>query len=255
MEKVMEKVLVNSADVYKGYLILVNKDYPLKKESVSRERLSGIGEGICLENRTASMLMQLLNELKAKKKITAVSGYRSFKEQEKIYTNSLDENGREFTEKYVALPGASEHQTGLAIDLGETKKEINFLCPEFPYKGICQEFREKAASYGFIQRYEKEKEGITGIGHEPWHFRYVGYPHSKIMREGNLTLEEYTEEIENHPYGENPLVFGEGKQKVEISYLEMGEGEERALSFLADAIYQVSGNNKKGVIITKWQGR
>lgn len=251
----MEKVLVSSRDVYKGYLILVNKKYPLKKDNGNRERLAKLGNGIYLENRTASMLMQLLNELKAEKKITAVSGYRSFREQERIYNNSLNENGGEFTKKYVALPGASEHQTGLAIDLGKTKEEIDFLCPEFPFEGICQEFRERAADYGFIQRYEEEKEGITGIGHEPWHFRYVGYPHSRIMREGNLTLEEYAEKIENYPYGERALVFDEGKQKIEISYLTISEGEERVLDFSPEAIYQISGNNKKGVIITKWQGR
>lgn len=251
----MEQVLISSEDIYRGYLILVNKDYPLRTESGTRERLARVAGDIFLENRTASMLIQLLSELQAKRSITAVSGYRSFKEQERIYRESLEENGKDFTEKFVALPGASEHQTGLAIDLGEAKKEIDFLCPEFPYEGICQSFREKAAVFGFIQRYEKEKEDITGIGHEPWHFRYVGFPHSKIMKENNMSLEEYEEELENHAFGNNPLVFREGRQRVEISYLKVREEEQVTLEFSPDTIYQLSGNNKKGVIITQWQER
>ena len=84
------------------------------------------------------------------------------------------ENGEEFTNQFVARPGHSEHQTGLAIDLGLKQPDIDFLRPYFPYKGICQTFRELSTDYGFIERYPAGKEAITGIAHEPWHFRYVG---------------------------------------------------------------------------------
>ena len=107
------------------------------------------------------------------------------------YLQSLLENGEEFTNKFVARPGHSEHQTGLAIDLGLKQPDIDFLRPNFPYEGICQTFRELAADYGFIERYPVGKEAITGIAHEPWHFRYVGVPHAKIMVDHNWTLEEY----------------------------------------------------------------
>lgn len=80
---------------------------------------------------------------------------------------------------------------GLAMDLGLNEGEIDFLCPYFPYEGICQKFREKSLAYGFIQRYQKDKENITLIAEEPWHFRFVGYPHSQIMYDKNLSLEEY----------------------------------------------------------------
>lgn len=82
---------------------------------------------------------------------------------------------------------ASEHQTGLAIDLAENKEQIDFICPHFPYTGICGEFRAAAPRFGFIERYVSGKEQITGIGAEPWHFRYVGYPHSVIMAEKNYS--------------------------------------------------------------------
>ena len=103
----------------------------------------------------------------------------------------LMDNGPAFTEQFVARPGHSEHQTGLAIDLGLRQQSIDFIRPEFPYEGICQQFRQQAPSFGFIERYPKGKERITGIAHEPWHFRYVGTPHSERMAGLGLTLEEY----------------------------------------------------------------
>ena len=60
-----------------------------------------------------------------------------------------------------------------------------------PYEGICQRFRELAPLYGFIERYPANKEAVTGIAHEPWHFRYVGRPHAQRMTDLGLTLEEY----------------------------------------------------------------
>ena len=108
-----------------------------------------------------------------------------------IYTDSLRENGPEFTAKFVAMPGHSEHLTGLAIDLGLRQPKIDFIRPAFPYEGICQKFRELAPAYGFIERYPKGKEHITGIAHEPWHFRYVGTPYSETMAFKGMTLEEY----------------------------------------------------------------
>lgn len=112
-------------------------------------------------------------------------------EQEKLYQNALTESGPQFTEQYVALPGHSEHQTGLAIDLGLRQPEIDLIRPAFPYEGICQKFRELAPLYGFVERYPENKEAVTGIAHEPWHFRYVGCPHAQCMTGLGLTLEEY----------------------------------------------------------------
>ena len=129
-----------------------------------------------LEQCAATALNQLMAELDGWRYITAVSGWRSQEEQREIYLQSLLENGEEFTNQFVARPGHSEHQTGLAIDLGLKQPDIDFLRPYFPYKGICQTFRELSTDYGFIERYPAGQEAITGIAHEPWHFRYVGVP-------------------------------------------------------------------------------
>lgn len=146
---------------------------------------------ILLEREAACALSRIVERLDGWQWIVPVSGWRSQEEQTAIYEASLRENGPAFTAKFVALPGHSEHQTGLAIDLGLLQPEIDVIRPAFPYKGICQKFRELAPAYGFIERYPAGKEQITGIAHEPWHFRYVGTPHSEIMACQGLTLEEY----------------------------------------------------------------
>ncbi|MFQ9679543.1 MAG: alanine racemase [Ruthenibacterium lactatiformans] len=106
-------------------------------------------------------------------------------------SDSVRDNGLEFTQKYVALPGCSEHETGLAIDVGEAREVIDFIRPAFPDTGVCAAFRRAAARYGFIERYPKGAQAVTGIGHEPWHFRYVGWPHAGLMAQRGVTLEEY----------------------------------------------------------------
>ncbi len=158
-----------------------------------------------------------------------------------------------FTEKYVALPSRSEHQTGLAIDLGLKKEIMDFICPEFPYEGICNEFRKEAICHGFIERYQSGKEDITGIGHEPWHFRYVGYPHSEIMNLNQLALEEYVEFIKGFPYGQKHLqILGKG-QRIEICYIPLPAVGTVTIAVDGNTDYQVSGNNMDGLIITLWR--
>ena len=202
---------------------------------------------VLMEVRAATMYTQLMREIGHTDEIVPVSGYRPAFEQEAIYMESVEKNGEEFTRKYVALPGRSEHQTGLAIDVGENKESIDFICPEFPHTGIYGRFREKAARFGFIERYGKGKEKITGIAYEPWHFRYVGYPHAEIIREKEFCLEEYTEYVKRYRYGKEHLEFRHKGRKIEIFYIPYGEG---VLAMPETAPYQVSGNNVDGFVAT-----
>ena len=161
-----------------GPLVLVNREHPLFAEPKSEELVS-LRSGVRLNARAAVMLEQLFKAVHGEGALVPVSGYRSRDEQKAIWDDALLEHGQTFTETYVAPPGCSEHQTGLAVDLGENRPDIDFLCPEFPDTGICRLFRLRCADYGFILRYPKGKEAVTGIGWEPWHFRYVGWPHAK----------------------------------------------------------------------------
>lgn len=190
----MDRLYWKNEKSYDRYLVLVNASHPYREDK--NIRLFPVLPGkpdILLEEQAQRQLSLLMEEIGGWEGIVPVSGWRSLKEQQEIFDTSIRESGEEFTRKFVALPGCSEHQTGLAIDLALKKEKVDFICPEFPYMGICQRFRERAAAYGFIERYRREKEAVTGISREPWHFRYVGIPHAEFMERRGLCLEEYWE--------------------------------------------------------------
>ena len=118
------------------------------------------------------------------------SGYRSYEEQEKIYQETEQKYGGAYAAEYVATPGASEHQTGLGIDMTSQSvvdKQRLVFGDTTEYKWIV----ENCAKYGFIVRFTEGTDGITGISHEPWHLRYVGKKVAKEIKDQNWTLEEY----------------------------------------------------------------
>ena len=145
--------------------------------------------------------------------------------------------------KFVALPNASEHQTGLAIDLALNKPNIDFICPSFPYNGICQEFRKIAPNFGFIERYKDEKKNITKIAKEEWHFRFVGYPHSKIITNKDLCLEEYIEYLKEYKYPKFLNSYG-----YKISYIPYENQNE---TIILQENQMISGNNVDGFILSE----
>lgn len=238
----MRVLHMQRGQVYKGPLILVNRQHPIR-EDVRLDNLRPVGNGIMLEKETAAQLEVLLA---SSDEIVSVSGFRSRQEQELLYQDCLSGQGRKFTEKYVASPRCSEHESGLAIDLGVNQKPIDFVRPAFPYKGACQDFRKKAPYYGFIQRYEKGKERITGIAHEPWHFRYVGFPHSLIMEENYWSLEEYLAALRK----KKVLLWKCGSRTMEIRYVNGKNAEELTVEIPEGKPYQISGDNMGGLVLT-----
>lgn len=181
-----------------NYSLLINKNYKMKDEylkyfnliSVSNE----LGENILIEEETYNHFLKLKEYLESINIIVGINNsYRSVENQQKIYDDYLDRYGLEFTKKYVAIPGESEHHTGLAIDLmlnvdGDFVREDDKL---FFYEDIFNIIHNVLYKYGFILRYPKGKEIITGYGYEPWHIRYVGTSISKKICDNNLTLEEF----------------------------------------------------------------
>ena len=113
-----------------------------------------------------------------------VKKYRSFKE--KGYSH---EDAQVEALKWAAYPGYSEHQLGLAIDVGTANSE---KCSK---DRVWSWLKEHCAEYGFIWRYSEEKSAITGIANEPWHFRYVGVEAATYIMENNLCLEEYMQQF------------------------------------------------------------
>ncbi|HAB67047.1 MAG TPA: hypothetical protein DCE23_06735 [Firmicutes bacterium] len=119
------------------------------------------------------------------------SAYRSLEAQENLFLRFMQKYGLDYTEQIVAMPGTSEHHTGLAIDISVKKdgkwitENDDLLKEEELFKRIHRDLKY----FGFILRYPRDKENITGVPYEPWHFRYVGEEIAKEI--GDKTLEEY----------------------------------------------------------------
>lgn len=161
-------------------ILLVNKTYGLPSDYYPEE------DPVALEH-LEKMIKAAKDEIN--KELIAFSGFRSYNYQNNLYDNEVENYGEEDASKYCAKPGHSEHQTGLAFDIGGDMDhwlEESFGETE---EGIW--LRENAHRFGFILRYPMGKTFVTGFAYEPWHFRYVGIEHSKYIYENELTLEEY----------------------------------------------------------------
>ena len=172
-----------------SYTRLINREHPLPKDYVP-SHLIDIGLPFdavpgdpkrLLEEKTAFAAMELITRgHKDGLNLCGVSGYRSYKRQQELYTGS----------PYVALPGTSEHQSGLALDLScpaiHMELDEAFADTE---EGIW--LSRHASFYGFILRYPKHKESITQVPYEPWHIRYVTKPLAAYLTLTGMTLEEY----------------------------------------------------------------
>ena len=248
----MMTIFLGKADVSRGDLILVNPSHAMN-DHVQKDQLISVGSDtspILLKREAANMVAKAMGISDCKNGIVPVSGYRELQEQKRIYADSLREQGEDFTRKYVAIPGCSEHQTGLAIDLAEKKETIDFLCPDFPYTGLCGRFRDVSVQYGLIERYPAGKEHITQISHEPWHFRYVGCPHSELITENAFTLEEYIDYLKQFHYQGEHLYFRNHFGDYEIFYVPIQSEKKIAVELVGKVPYRISGNNEDGVVIT-----
>lgn len=113
------------------------------------------------------------------------SGYRSYEQQDELCEAYRLLYGDNYVIKYVALPGFSEHQTGLAFDIGSTSSNIFANSKEYEW------MLDNAHKYGFILRFSKSGQAVTGFRSEPWHYRYVGKEIATYIYEHGITLEEY----------------------------------------------------------------
>lgn len=239
----MREQVYTREDTQRGPLILVNASHPLAAGSEPRlcPALPG-EENVLLERHAARMLAACVRAAGGLGRIKAVSGYRSRKEQRQIWDDSLRESGEAFTRSYVARPGCSEHETGLAIDLAADAPFIDFIRPHFPRDGVYGEFRRIAPLFGWIERYPAGKESVTGIASEPWHFRYVGAPHAEIMAQRGLCLEEYLALLRG---GGLRFAYRGGAVRI----FRIGCGPQGVTLPLA-VRFTVSGDNDGGLLLT-----
>ncbi len=197
----MSKLIIEKNDDNIDYLVLVNKNskIPVGWESdINLIHTKNVwNEDIQVEEKTYQHYLQLKEELE-KENITIEldSVYRSVASQQELWDEWANDpaKGYSYVKKYVAVPGYSEHHTGLAIDIclridGKLVYENDEM---LAYTDIFAKIHSKLADYGFILRYPRGKDIITGYSYEPWHFRYVGSSEiAKKITNQKITLEEY----------------------------------------------------------------
>lgn len=181
---------------------LVNKEYALPDDYVPTDLIRpdlkfSFGDADVEKSYLREEAAKALEEMFAEAEkeniyLFAVSGYRSYQRQEEIFQASVKNQGEAHAFKYVAQPGMSEHQSGLAIDI--SAHSVNFELEEtLEDTAEGKWMKENAHRFGFILRYPKAKVDITKYEYEPWHFRYVGKEIAETIYTNDWTLEEFFE--------------------------------------------------------------
>lgn len=184
-------------------LILVNSSHKLDKSYVESIPLTQLKNGQSIDSRCYPELQQMMDDCRAQGYSPIIcSSYRThekqqelFNQQVQVYMNDgMDRQKAEAkTAKSVAVPGTSEHELGLAVDITDiAEQKIVSGMEEQP---VQQWLMKNCWKYGFILRYPEDKADITGIVYEPWHYRYVGKEAAKYIYDKQITLEEYCQKF------------------------------------------------------------
>ena len=175
-----------------GLLFLQNRQWRASSAYIPEVRLTDMqGKVREMRDDAAAALERMAADCKAEtgEIIVSVSGYRSYQTQATIYQRKKESVGVKKADQYVARAGASEHQLGLAMDLGW--KDYQGTSEKFVRSKAGKWTTENCWKYGFILRYQAGWEDITGYNQEEWHFRYVGEEHAKAIYENQMPLETY----------------------------------------------------------------
>ncbi|MCC3646905.1 VanY-A/VanY-F/VanY-M family D-Ala-D-Ala carboxypeptidase [Cytobacillus oceanisediminis] len=244
IEQIQEEI--TEEQIYQGNLLLVNSEYPVHPESVKSDVIN-LSEGnewtkgygllnseIYLSEDVEREFSEMIAaaEKEGVRNFSITSGFRGFEEQSVLY--------QEMGSDYALPAGYSEHNLGLSLDVGSKQMKMADA-PEGKW------IEENAWKYGFILRYPKDKTDITGIQYEPWHIRYVGLPHSAIMKEKNFALEEYLKYLKE----EKQISVSMNGKTYTITYYPIPQT--RTINIPDDSYYEISGNNMDGVFVTVYE--
>ncbi len=185
-------------------LILINKDNIIPNDyQLEVQEIEGIHKA---DYRIVEQIKKMLNDARKQGLDPIIcSSYRTKEFQENLFYNKVkyylklgytQQKAEEEASYWVTIPRTSEHEVGLAIDIVSKKYQI--LDKKQEETKVQKWLIEHCTDYGFVLRYPTEKKDITKINYEPWHYRYVGLEHAKIMKEKNFCLEEYIEYLKEN---------------------------------------------------------
>ncbi len=223
-------------------LFVVNKEKRLTSEYIPDDlvtprvatRKRSLQDNIQMREEAARKLeeMFLAADIEAGLTLYAVSGYRSYGIQQINFNNKVDESGsREKAMRTVAPAGASEHQLGLVMDI--QSKNFHNLNTGFGETEEGQWLLKNSPRFGFIIRYKKEWQEVTGFTYEPWHFRYVGVAHAKAMQTLDIPLETYTQYLSMLP---SYAVQGGSDVLLSGVVSDMMEGNQQSMLLLLSGV-------------------
>ena len=174
-------------DVTSWELMLANADHSIGEYAPELEVIENNQQ---FDTRAAGALREFMEAARAEGlSVYLSSAYRGYAEQNYLYQRKVAQVGEAQAKSIVAPPGTSEHQTGLAADITDRYYEVKNS--ELENTELYQWMSQHCHEYGFIVRYPKDKEDVTGIIYEPWHFRYVGVEAATYIMENGLCLEEF----------------------------------------------------------------
>ena len=246
-------VQMDASDISAGNLILVNHDYgydiPADLDLVNITNTKTGSYRVQDSNfRLLRSVIEPLDEMMAdfqdatrNTTVAIISAYRSYDNQQRILNGYISRLGRREALLLAALPGHSEHHTGLSIDFGIIESGVRRV---FQGTGNTAWFRRNSYKYGFILRYPQGKVNITNTSHEPWHFRYVGLLHAYIMFQKNFCLEEYIDFLAGYSYDE-PFEFLFEDEFFELYFVQGTE-----IPVPVDCVFDITGTNTDGFIVT-----
>lgn len=181
---------------------LVSKEHPLEGEAGYQLVDIPVAHGdeampMKIAKDISDELERLINAAEADgEPLMISSAYRSLQEQQELYDEFVTKNGREMAAIYVSPVGSSEHHTGLSVDFSSVSDEC---ADDSDSCSLSQSgamwLAENAYRFGFIQRYPQGKQSITGVGYEPWHYRFIGIPLATAMNGSEMTFDEVIAEI------------------------------------------------------------
>lgn len=181
------------------YLVLVNKENPLPEKWEDDLEIvhmtNSLGDDVQVEKKAYEAYLKLKDALAEEDVFVDLdSAYRSVAEQQRIVDEFSEKYGEDYAKQFVAVPGYSEHHTGLALDLylNIDGEDVYLNEDMVQHTEIWAKIHEKLPEFGFILRYLDGKEDITGYSYEPWHIRYIDdVERAKEITEKGITLEEY----------------------------------------------------------------
>jgi D-alanyl-D-alanine dipeptidase/carboxypeptidase len=239
----MKKIMLDEYMIHTGSLLLINQKYRYhyyeQETIIPRDEQSTAA----MEKEAGLHLQACMRKIDGWKELFPFSGLRTHEQQEQIYSACADPLS-------AALPGHSEHEAGLAVDLcAEIPSDWNHL--SFSHTELCRTFAKTAAEYGFIERYPCGLESITKLSAKPWHYRYIGVPHAAIIKEQGITLEEYIEKIRTYKHKDkNWFTYTDSAKQCayRISFHDCRDG---ILTIEENSRLHISGDNISGVILTE----